>query len=276
MLLFAILINHGWNQFNTVIQVSLIPAQAIHLWCSQANTYSLKKKEKNKKKLDANSTTLISPNLQVKPRQFLSLLPSEPLTGLRGALAAQLCFRLAVADGGDVLAALHGGVPSCGVRARWLLDVLHFHLLVVYPQIRRSQVLLAALPFTSAVSCTFPAAKKDQNCHVRTFFPFIRPKEWCLLIGVSLRNSSGCVLQRTVVILVWSYASRSLLQGMGLGHLHQLMWKLGKTTLPGRERKCGGGFISGRAALVERLHLQTATENCWAHVCRLTHVLHLP
>lgn len=113
----------------------------------------------------------------MKTSQFPSLLPLEPLTGLRGALAAQLRFRLAVADGGDVLAALHRGVPSCRVRACRLLDVLHFHLLVVYPQIRGSQVLLAALPFTSAVGCTFPAANKDQNCHVRTFFPFIKPKE---------------------------------------------------------------------------------------------------
>lgn len=47
----------------------------------------------------------------------------------------------------------------------------------MYPQIRGSQVLLAALPFTSAMCCTFPAAKKkDQNRHARTLFPLHKTK----------------------------------------------------------------------------------------------------
>lgn len=92
---------------------------------------------------------LISPNRPVKPTG-----------GLGGALAPQLCFRLAVATGSDVLATLHWGVPPRGLRARWLLHVLHFHLLVVDPQVRGSQVLLAALPFPGAVGRAFPAVKK--------------------------------------------------------------------------------------------------------------------
>lgn len=95
------------------------------------------------------STVLISPNR-----------PAKPTGGLGGALAPQLRFRLAVAAGGDVLAALHRRVSPRGLRARWLLHVLHFHLLVVDPQVRGSQVLLAALPFPGAVGCAFPGAKK--------------------------------------------------------------------------------------------------------------------
>lgn len=104
---------------------------------------------------------------QVKISVFVWVL----LTGLRGALGAQLRFGLAVADGGDVLAALHGRVPPRGVGARRLLHVLHFHLLVVDPQIRGPQVLLAALPFAGAVGRTFPAAKGKEKGHVKDVFP---------------------------------------------------------------------------------------------------------
>lgn len=93
------------------------------------------------------------------------------LTGLRGALGSQLRFGLAVADGGDVLAALHGRVPPRGVGARRLLHVLHLHLLVVDPQIRGPQVLLAALPLAGAVGRTFPAAKENEKGHVKDVFP---------------------------------------------------------------------------------------------------------
>lgn len=125
-------------------------------------------------KKNGNTWNVNAPNLESKRKSIYSLWVL--LTRLWGALAAQLRFGLAVADGGDVLAALHGRVPACGVGARWLLHVLHFHLLVVDPQIRGPQVLLAALPFAGAVGRTFPAAKKKENRHVRTCFLFVRPQ----------------------------------------------------------------------------------------------------
>lgn len=81
---------------------------------------------------------------------------------MRGAFAPHLGFRLAVTDWGELLAALDGGVPPRSVRAWWLLDVLHLHLLMMDPEVRGPQVLLAALPFAHAVGGPFPKGQNSQ------------------------------------------------------------------------------------------------------------------
>lgn len=83
--------------------------------------------------------------------------PARPDLTWVTALTAHLTLWLAVADGGaDLLTALDGWLAAGGGGARGFLHVLHLHLLVMNPEIRRSEVFLTALPLTCAVSRTLP------------------------------------------------------------------------------------------------------------------------
>lgn len=137
----------------------------------------------------------------------------------------------------------------------------------MYPQIRGSQVLLAALPFTSAMCCTFPAAKKkDQNRHVRTLFPLHKTKR--------VMSPHRC-LSKEPLWLCPSKDSTSLgvflrfpqfAPGDGPGAQQGGSFfcppnvEIGETHSSWKRREVAR-FISRRAALVECLHLKTATEN---------------
>lgn len=75
------------------------------------------------------------------------------------ALAANLTLRLAMRDLGKVLAGLHGRIVSGWGNAGSFLHVLHFHFLMMDPEVRRSQVLLTALPLTGTVACSLSAPR---------------------------------------------------------------------------------------------------------------------
>lgn len=97
-------------------------------------------------------------------------------TWMRGAFAAQLGFWLAVADRCEVLAALDGGVPSCRISTRWLLDIFHLHFFMMYPKIRGPEVLLAALPLSNTVGGPLPMEQKlegECECVYSMVFPLI-------------------------------------------------------------------------------------------------------
>lgn len=78
------------------------------------------------------------------------------------ALAAYLALWLAVGNLWQVLAGLDGRAVARRSDARGLFHVFHFHLLMVDPKVRRSQVLLAALPLAGAVTCSFPAHRNAE------------------------------------------------------------------------------------------------------------------
>lgn len=79
-----------------------------------------------------------------------------------GAFASHLGFWLAVANWCEVLAALDGGVPSCRVSSWRLLNIFHFHFFMMDPQVRRSEVLLTALPLAHTVGGPFPMQQSER------------------------------------------------------------------------------------------------------------------
>lgn len=75
------------------------------------------------------------------------------------AFAPHLALWLAVCHLGEVLARLDWWIVARRCDAGSFLHVLHLHLLVVDPEVRRPQVLLAALPLTGTVTCSLPAQR---------------------------------------------------------------------------------------------------------------------
>lgn len=66
----------------------------------------------------------------------------------------------------EVLAGLDGRIMSGRGDAGGFLHVLHLHLLVMDPEVRRSQVLLAALPLAGTMARSLPA-QRTRNTQVR-------------------------------------------------------------------------------------------------------------
>lgn len=83
------------------------------------------------------------------------------------AFAAHLALRLAVCHLGEVLAGLDWWIVARRCNAGSFLHILHLHLLMVDPEVRRPQVLLAALPLTGAVACSLPAQRNTPGRRVR-------------------------------------------------------------------------------------------------------------
>lgn len=96
------------------------------------------------------------------------------ITWMRGAFASHLGFWLAVANWCEVLAALDRGVPSCRVSSRRLLNIFHFHFFMMYPKVRRSEVLLTTLPLAHTVGGPFPVQQSERAGVSASI-------QWCLL-----------------------------------------------------------------------------------------------
>lgn len=79
-----------------------------------------------------------------------------------------------MADWCEVLAALDGGVSSCRVSSRRLLDIFHFHFFMMYPKIGRPEVLLTALPLAHTVRGPFPK-ERSERADVEWFSPMVCP-----------------------------------------------------------------------------------------------------
>lgn len=87
---------------------------------------------------------------------------------------------------GEVLAGLDGRVADGRGDAGRFLHVLHLHLLVVDPQVRRPQLLLAAFPLPGAVARPLPAAQRGE-AESRT------GQRWPTATGQQLKHDIWCL-----------------------------------------------------------------------------------